>query len=201
MANSSDGSITQFFDRLRGGDRSAAGRLLDEFFPRLVGLARKTLAGSPSQVADEQDAAQSAFASFWQRAQRGDFGGDLDRNEVWNLLATITVRKALKQIERERALKRGGGRVYAESVLAGLGNPDGQAFSLDQQFGADASEEFDLVCAELWTKLDEAPRAFALLRIMGYKNREIAELHDCTERKVERKLNLIRLIWQREVED
>ena len=56
------------------------------------------------------------------------------------------------------------------------------------------------MCEELMLKLEEEPRAFALLRLMGYKNREIAEMHDCTERKVERKLNLVRLVWQREVD-
>ncbi len=201
MANPADGSITQFFGKLRHGDRNAAGKLLDEFFPRLVGLARKTLKGSPSQVADEQDAAQSAFVSFWHRAERGDFGGELDRNEIWKLLSTITVRKALKQVERERAQKRGGGKVYGESALAGMTGSPGGSFGLDKQFGTVASEEFDLICEELMLKLDEEPRAFALLRLMGYKNREIAEMHDCTERKVERKLNLIRLIWQRELGD
>ena len=55
--------------------------------------------------------------------------------------------------------------------------------------------EFDLYCSELLTALDEEPRAIALLRLMGYKNREIADLLDCTERKIERKLALIREAW------
>jgi len=200
MTDPSEGSITQFFGKLRHGDEMAAGRLLEEYFPRLVGLARKTLLGGPRQVADEQDAAQSAFVSFWRRSQRGDFDEHLDRNDIWKLLSTITVRKALKQIEREKAQKRGGGKVFHESALPGLSNaPDG-LFRLDQQFGAKASEEFDLICEELLLKLDEEPRTFAILRLMGHKNREIAELHGCTERKVERKLNLIRMIWEEEIE-
>jgi DNA-directed RNA polymerase specialized sigma24 family protein len=31
---------------------------------------------------------------------------------------------------------------------------------------------------------------------MGWTNREIAQRLDCTERKVERKLHLIRLAWE-----
>lgn len=118
MSDASEGSITNFFGKLRHGDRNAAQRLWDDFFPRLVRLARKTLSSNPRQMADEQDAAQSALVSFWQRAERGDFGDDLDRNDIWNLLSTITDRKALKQVQRERTQKRGGGEcisVRAES--------------------------------------------------------------------------------------
>jgi DNA-directed RNA polymerase specialized sigma24 family protein len=35
---------------------------------------------------------------------------------------------------------------------------------------------------------------------MGYKNGEIATEFDCSERKVERKLNLVRAVWAEEVE-
>ena len=38
-------------------------------------------------------------------------------------------------------------------------------------------------------------RPFAVLRLMGYRNREAAEQMNCTERKVERKLNLVRDAW------
>ena len=42
-------------------------------------------------------------------------------------------------------------------------------------------------------------RSYALLRLMGHKNREIADQFSCTERKVERKLQLIRAVWDEEV--
>jgi len=47
--------------------------------------------------------------------------------------------------------------------------------------------------------LDVDLRSFALLRLMGYKNREIALEFGCTERKVERKLQLVRAVWVEEV--
>ncbi len=82
-----------------------------------------------------------------------------------------------------------------------MAHAQGGTFGLDQLFGAVPSEEFDLICEELLMQLDDEPRAFALMRLMGYKNREIAKIHDCTQRKVERKLQLIRLIWQNETAD
>jgi DNA-directed RNA polymerase specialized sigma24 family protein len=48
--------------------------------------------------------------------------------------------------------------------------------------------------------LDVDLRSFALLRLMGYKNREIAREFGCTERTVERKLQLVRAVWKEEID-
>src|SRR5262245_57745560 len=110
-ADEASGSVTGLFERLREGDAAAARGLWEHFLPRLLGLARKTLAGRPQQVADADDAVQSAFASFYQRVERRQFPGHLDRDDLWNLLGLITVRKVRKQARREKAQKRGGGRI------------------------------------------------------------------------------------------
>ena len=87
------GSVTGFFGRLRTGDPAAAEALWERFFPRLVGLARKTLANRPQRVADADDAALSAFASFCVRVKAGEFR-ITDRSNLWNLLAAVTANKA-----------------------------------------------------------------------------------------------------------
>ncbi len=112
---SSDGSITGFFHDLRGGDGRAAEGLFVRFFPRLIGVAKKTLAGRPLPNADAEDAAQSAFVSFWKTAGAGGFAEVCGRNELWSLLAAITVRKAQRQRRREMAAKRGGGQRLNEA--------------------------------------------------------------------------------------
>ena len=195
MTLASHGSVTQFFGQLRAGDRTAAQEIWERYCPRLLALARKTLQGRPSRSAGPEDAVQSAFISFWQRAEDGRFVGDVDRNQLWNLLGLITVRKALKQAERERSQKRGGGRVIPEHALV---DRSGRPMSFDEIAEATPSLEFDLVCEELLGMLDEESRTIALQRLMGYKNREIADELKCTERKVERKLQLIRAIWEAE---
>jgi DNA-directed RNA polymerase specialized sigma24 family protein len=53
----------------------------------------------------------------------------------------------------------------------------------------------DHTSEELLSALDEEPRAIILLKLMDYTNREIAEIRGCTERKIERKLQLIRRTW------
>ena len=194
-ADKASGSVTGLFERLREGDAAAARGLWEHFLPRLLGLARKTLAGRPQQVADADDAVQSAFASFWQRVEQRQFPGQLDRDDLWNLLGLITVRKARKLARREGAQKRGGGKVLGEAALT---RPDGSPLRLDEIAGAMPAGDFDLHCEELLLLLDDDLRAFAVLRMLGYRNREIADALDCTERKVERKLALIRLIWEKE---
>ncbi len=189
------GSVTFFFGQLRTGNRDAARELWMRFFPRLQGLARKTLSGYPQRVADAEDAAQSAFISFWQRAEKGEFGEDLDRHNLWNLLGVITVRKALKQVERERTQKRGGGLVRGESELAQGSAHDGGAFRLEEAIAHIPILEFDLHCEELLLKLNEELREIALLRLWGWSTLEIAEQLQCTERKIQRKLELVRLKW------
>jgi RNA polymerase sigma factor (sigma-70 family) len=193
-ANDGNGSVTVFFRQLQSGDPLAAEQLWQRYFPRLGALARKTLLGCPQRVADADDAVQSAFASFCGRVRAGEFAV-ADRDDLWNLLGLITTRKARAQVRRERAEKRGGGRTVEEGALIG---PDGSPLPLDQAAAELAPPEFDLQVAELLHQLDPDVREIAVCRLMGFRNREIAARLDCTERKVERKLQLIRLAWEAE---
>jgi hypothetical protein len=137
-----------------------------------VALARKTLAGRPQRVADADDAAQSAFALFCLRVKAGEYDVG-NRTDLWNLLGVITANKARMQARREEAEKRGGGRVVGEHVLT---RHDRSALSLDEM-AAISSSDFDLHCEELLSQLEPELREFAILRLLGYRNREIAEMH------------------------
>lgn len=180
------GSVTGIFQDFRLGDPAAVAQLWDHFRHRLLALAKKTLAGRMQQVTDAEDALQSAFVSFWQRAGRGDFGDAMNRDDLWNVLGLITVRKALKHQRNEGAKKRGGGM-------------DAAATPVEELPSSDVTSDFEITCAEMLEQLDPELRVFAMLRLMGSKNREIAEQLGCTERKVERKLQLIRATWEDEI--
>jgi DNA-directed RNA polymerase specialized sigma24 family protein len=41
---------------------------------------------------------------------------------------------------------------------------------------------------------------FAVLRLLGHSSAEVAQLLNCTQRKVQRKLELVRLHWERRFE-
>src|SRR5947208_1219575 len=156
------GSVTHFFIQLQAGDPVAAEALWERFFPRLVALARKTLAGRPQRVADADDAAQSAFASFCLRARAGDFAVG-DRDDLWRLLGVIAVNKARIQARREAAQKRGGGRVVGEDALT---RPDGSPLPLAEAAILPPAE-FDGHSEELLSQLEPELREFAVLRLLG----------------------------------
>jgi hypothetical protein len=73
---SSTGSITHWLEQLRAGNRDAVKPLLERYFPRLVGLARKKRQGARLAAADAEDVAQSAFHSFCQGVARGRLEGE-----------------------------------------------------------------------------------------------------------------------------
>lgn len=186
---SSSGSITGLYRDWRRGRKDALSDLMARFRPRLLALAHSTLAGRLPRIADAEDALQNAMISFWQRVEEGELDESLDRNDLWNILGQMTARKALKLMEREAALKRGGGKVVTGVPLENEGASP-----------ANSDVGLDIVCAELIEMLDPDLRSFALLRLIGNKNSEIASTFNCSERKVERKLNLIRAVWSDEVE-
>lgn len=198
MQSSDQVSVTQFFTQVRRGDGDAAQVLWDQYGHRMLGLARKVLKSRVTSFTDEQDAVQSAFRSFWQRAARGDFGENLDRDGLWRLLGNITLRKALRHQERETAQKRGGGRVVCESALA---VPSDAPFRLDDLMDCVPAKDFDLTCEEMLLELDEVQRKIALLRLMSHTNEEIANLLNLSVSSVERKLRLIRNIWKAHLPD
>lgn len=185
-ADAALGSVTGLYERFRSGDEQAVALLWKRYFPRLIGLARSTLGGRVMRVADTDDVVQSAFASFWKGASGGKFEAPTNRENLWNLMGVITVRKARKLIEREQTAKRGGGRrAEALSAASEPASPDNAAL--------------DMFCNELFDLLEPELRGIAALRMMGHTNREIAAMLECSERKIERKLQLIRVVWEDEL--
>ena len=62
--------------------------------------------------------ALNAFYNLCRGAEGGRFPRLDNREDLWKVLLMITARKASNLIEHERRLKRGGGRMIAEAVLA-----------------------------------------------------------------------------------
>lgn len=186
------GSVTQLFTRARAGDAEAFTPLWKQFFPRLVGLARKRLGGRPGLGGDAEDAAQAALISFWHQISTGEFLNDLRRDALWSLLATITVRKVGKQLRHQAADKRGGGKVLAEAELAGQPG-------LDELVATLPTDDLDRLAAELLEGLPADFQELVMLRLLGHSTQEISQQLDCTQRKVQRKLELVRLRWEQEV--
>ena len=116
MATDTEGSVTRLIDDLAGAEvDTAAAKLWQCYFDRLVRLAHARLKAAPRGAADEEDVALSAFNSFCRGAVQGRFPRLGDRTELWRLLVTITARKAADHLRREFCQRRGGGRVVGEA--------------------------------------------------------------------------------------
>jgi DNA-directed RNA polymerase specialized sigma24 family protein len=198
---SSSGSVSIWIAELKAGDSLAAQRLWEGYFPRLVGLARKKLRAMPRRVADEEDVALSAFDSFCRGANQGRFPRITGRDDLWPLLVTITARKALQALRHQGRQKRGGGAVRGESAFQAAPGGAEEEPGLEQVVGTEPTPEFAAQMAEECERLLGALtqgdlREIAVWKMEGYSNEEIAAKVGCVPRTIERKVALIRTLWE-----
>ncbi len=144
----------------------------------------------------------SAFDSFCRGAEQGRFPQLADRDDLWQLLATITARKASDLREYLGRDKRNWRRVQqvgqrsAESALDGSFLSQLLSAEPDPAFAAEVAEE----CLRLLDALqNEELRQIALRKMEGYTNEEIAAQQGCAPATVERRLKLIRKRWEIEL--
>jgi DNA-directed RNA polymerase specialized sigma24 family protein len=190
--------VTRWIGGLQAGTPEAAQQLWQRYFVQLVGLARFKLRGAPHGVADEEDVALSVFDSFCRGAEQGRFPQMDDRNNLWRLLMVMTARKASNLRRNENRQKRGGG-------AAGKAAPYQNDLELDEVISREPTPEFAAQVAEECERLmaaleDDSLRAVAQAKMEGYTTEEIAKNLQFSLRTVERKLALIRGIWEQERE-
>lgn len=186
----SRGSVTGWLDELKEGHEAAAQELWNRYFTQLVPLARRQLRGF-TRDADEEDVALSALKSAMLGVRNKRFPDLKDRTGLWPLLVTITARKAINELKRQRAKKRDRA---SERPL------------VDEQLvaGSDPSPDFALRLAEAIQKHvhslgDETLQTIAQRKLEGYANEDIAKELDVSTRTVVRKLARIRQEWDEEV--
>lgn len=179
-------SITIWIRRLASGDAAAAEPIWKRFFQRMTGLARKRLASPLVPRGEEEDVALSAFHQFCQAALANRFPNLAGREDLWQLLAALTARKAVDHYRAMSAQKRGLAEAapYHKDVAIAPGHdPALQALLADE-----VRSMFDL--------LNRAPlQTVAELKLNGLSNEEIARELGCTVRTVTRRIGLIRDIW------
>ena len=199
----SDEVVAAWIRGVKTGDEESQRRIWEEYFLRIVGLARKQLGNLPRRVVDEEDVVISVMDSFFRRARGGQFAWMHDRTDLWALLARITIAKSINQYNRQTAQKRGGHRVKDQSVLE-ASNSGNQIGSLDdfadKPVTSQDADGFCLLCRELMQKLaNNELRLVAQRRLEGYTNKEIAVEINKSQTSVENKLKLIRNTWELEL--
>jgi len=197
-------AVTQWIMHLAEGDQSAAEKIWNEYFTKLVRLARRKLDGMPFRDVDEEDVALSAMNSFCMGMMNQKFNALQNRTDLWKLLVTITARKATAKLRRHFAQKRGGGQVRGESIFLQNENDDFRNEGIGNILGNEPTPELATGVAENCQRLldqlgDDTLKQIALLTLEGYRTEEIAVKLNCVRRTVERKLERIREIWEDEL--
>jgi RNA polymerase sigma factor (sigma-70 family) len=200
---SSDESVTNWLRQLEVGDQEAAGQLWQRYHRELLTLARARLGPKSRRVVDEEDVAQSVMRCLYEGAASGQYTDVVNRQQLWQLLATITIRKVVDKQRMLNQQKRGSGMVRGDSALQRNADIDGGA-GFDRLSGDCPTPEILAIALEEYQRLmslldDDRQREIAQYRLDGYKNEEIAEQLGLTCRSIERKLQRIRQIWAKEV--
>jgi DNA-directed RNA polymerase specialized sigma24 family protein len=195
----SKGSVTRWIDQLPLGDAAAVRVMWERYFRRLVGLARKKLGATPRAMADEEDVALSAFDSFCRNAEAGRFPDLADREGLWRVLVVITARKASHLRRDQTRLKRGGPR-SADAEEGEEGD-----WRLEEIISREPDPETAALVADEHRRLlaalgEDELRLVAQRRMEGDSVEEIATRLGYATRSIKRKLQLIREIWERELD-
>jgi DNA-directed RNA polymerase specialized sigma24 family protein len=199
--NLSDSSTTRWLERLRLGDEEAAGELWQRYARRLAKLVRKRFSSSFDQAAyDEEDVVLSALDVFCRSLREGRHADLRGRDELWRLLAVITLRKANDRSRADKAEKRGGETLQRQALSD---STSGSIMFLDKLPGSDQPADVDAVFTEECERLvallgDPELQQVALWRLEGFQNEEIAVKLNYTRRTVQRMLKVIRQVWERE---
>lgn len=202
------GSVTLLIHRAKAGDHSAADDLLSICIPRLIEIARKFQIAQHSTAKGGSDFAMLASAKFWQGLVEGRLQTLSSRENLWPLLLRMTMQEAKNHARSELTQKRGAGNQVLASEIPpsslGSARPTKNArvheVRREQQLddiqspSNETVQELERVSAvaEFLEALPFDLREVAVLRLLGYRNSEIAACRNCAERSVERKLKLIR---------
>jgi DNA-directed RNA polymerase specialized sigma24 family protein len=111
----------------------------------------------------------------------------------------ITERKAIDQVRRATAEKRGGGEVRGDSAFQPV-DGSGSTPGLAQVAGIDPDPTFAAMFADECQRLlgrlrDPLLSQLVLLKLEGFSNEEIAARIGRTVRSVQRKVETVRRIW------
>jgi DNA-directed RNA polymerase specialized sigma24 family protein len=192
------GSITQHIRNLESGERrdGAARDLWDRYFEELVRHALKTLRAvrAPRRIADEEDAALHAFFKVCQGIERGQLNVG-NRDDLRKLLLWSAKCEAINQANH--AFREGLGGAASDGDDAGIQRVPGKEMTPESLLLVEEG------CRRLLDLLgeDRDLRRIALCKLLGHTNEEIAKDLSCCHATVERKIDRIRMVWDKVAPD
>ena len=191
-------SFESLMTRLRAGDDEAAAVVFHRYARRLVALACRQFDAWITTKADPEDIIQSVFKSFFVRCELGQFEVD-DWENLWCLLAVITLRKCGERRDYLRAERRDAAREVALRVSIESREPWWQAIDREPT-PYEAAMLADLVKG-LLLDLDREARQIAELSLQGYTAEEVADRFGRSERTVWRLRQKLRNRLSRLIEE
>ncbi len=186
----SPGSVSRLLGGLRAGDEEAVRQLWLRYFQPLVRLARSRLSARGAACRDAEDVALEAFWALCEQVARHPaserFPQLQNRTHLWKLLACFTARQAFDLARKEGRRRR---IVGDEAVLGADG--------FEPFAGREPAPEFGAAVADLLECLpSDELRRIALARMEGCTNPEIALRLGRSLATIERKLQVIRVLWR-----
>ncbi|MEO2017242.1 MAG: ECF-type sigma factor [Fuerstiella sp.] len=191
-------NVSHWIDLVKHGDSTAANRIWQHYFDRLVRSVRHRLYGQNRAVSDEEDIVLSVFDSFYCAVEKGRFPDLSDRDDLWQLLLRMSARKVVDKRRHDLRQRRGGHEKIKSLDHTG---DDGTVI---EAIGDEPSPEMVLMMQEsvdqFFSHLGVGQlRDIAGAKLEGYSNAELALRFGCSERTIERRLHLIREKCQQEL--
>lgn len=185
-----DPSFDDLMARLRAGQSDAAAQVFTRFANRLIALARKQLDPEILRKVDPEDVLQSVFRSFFSRYPSGQFGEFESWDNLWAILAVITLRKCGHRIDYFHAARRDVRR-----EVTGPGGADESTLDVGAEDPEPTPAEAAMLTEtveRLMRTLDGRHREMLALSLQGYSAPEISSRLGCTERTVYRLLERVK---------
>jgi RNA polymerase sigma factor (sigma-70 family) len=189
----SDADFDELMRGVRAGDDTAETVVFRRYVRRLMGLAVRQFDASLRDRADVELVVLSACKSFFLRNRRGEFQVE-DGDELWTVLAMITLRKCADRLRYLLAARRDAGR-----DVDWPSQPKAVLCLLDQAPPPEEEAVFTDLIEQLRQAMSPDDRPIVEHLLTGYTAEEIAARLDCSERTVRRvrqraKVRLQRLI-------
>jgi RNA polymerase sigma factor (sigma-70 family) len=189
-----DAANAELLAAWRDGNQQAATILVRRYMTRLTALARAKLSRLLARRVDPEDVVLSAWRSFFVRAETCSVSPNQD-DDLWPLLASITLRKLARQASRHAAAKRAQDREL----------PGDDDLAWDEIASREPTPEQAAALADdlkrLFAELNPLQVQILERRLQGEEQAEIARELGCSERTVRRALGDIRQVARaREIE-
>lgn len=182
-----EASNEQLLAEWKRGNQRAADVLYRRYLTRLTALARSRLSRNLSRRIEADDIVMSVWRSFFVAVEARGLHVPSD-DDLWPLLATITLRKIARQAARQHAQQRDvrveelmGEPVVLSQIVARDPSPEEAAMMVDE-------------VASLMARLQSDEREVVSRRLQGEEQAAIANALGISERTVRRVLARVREI-------